>query len=309
MNNLYETIPSYQYFYKIFLELLEDGNSYDRSTLFELVADKTGLTVEQRNIVMKKGVLLYKDRMAWALTYLKKAGLVAQPQRTYWGITDRGKSFIKENKNEIINEKKFADFPEFKDFLELKKASVPKAAESGNPFETITPDETIENIISSNIELLKSDLIEILKNRDPFLFEHTCKDLLLAMGYAGGIEELAYVTKKSNDGGIDCVIKQDPLGINNVYVQAKRYSGTVHEQEITYFLGALSKMQAQSGVFITTGKYSDKAIKVATQSSSKVVLIDGDELVSLMIKYKVGVESERQIEVLKINNDYFYEKD
>ena len=298
-------VPSHQYFYKYVLEALLDEQSYERNNLIEKVANLANLTKEQKQIVMRKGALQYKDRIAWSLTHLKKAGLVSQPQRAYWQITAQGKEFINNNSDGLIGHKDLMIFPGYQDFTVPKESNDSVDTLLQNTTDLKTPTEMIENVLATNVELLKSDLLEMLKSRDPYLFEHTCKDLLLAMGYAGGIEEFANVTQRSNDGGIDCVIKQDPLGVSNIYIQAKRYEGTVHEKEVRNFIGALNIKQAQSGVMITTGDYSKKAKNAAEQANCNVVLINGNELVYLMIKYRVGVERKSLVELLKVDEDYF----
>ena len=171
-----------------------------------------------------------------------------------------------------------------------------------------TPTELIDIALEQLAGEIQQNLKDILKSINPYKFEHICKDLLVAMGYGGNLEELSYVTSKSNDGGIDAVIKQDPLGINTIYVQAKRYDGEVREKDIRNFLGALAQKSTQNGVFITTGSFANSAKEALKKASNmNIIAIDGEELSKLMVQYKVGVEEKNKYSTYHIDSEYFEE--
>ena len=210
---------------------------------------------------------------------------------------------------ESVTLKTLAQFPEYAEFM--KRVGTRKrqneSQEDAN-LDNFTPIELIDAALERLNGETERDLMNILKSIDPYRFEYICKDLIIAMGYGGNSEELSYVTRKSGDGGIDAVIKQDPLGINKIYIQAKRYKGEVRETDIRNFLGALAQKSTQNGVFITTGNFSEdakNAIKVA--NNMNVVPIDGEELARLMIQYKIGVEVKNTYQTYSVDAEYFDE--
>ncbi|MFT5634235.1 MAG: restriction system protein, partial [Rubritalea sp.] len=170
-----------------------------------------------------------------------------------------------------------------------------------------TPKELIENAVSELDESLQSDILENLLNTDPYRFEQIVIDVLVAMGYGGSREEAAKVTQKSNDGGIDGIINEDRLGLDVIYVQAKRYKNNVGRVDVQNFVGALAGKQAHKGIFITTSDFNNNATEYAQAVPQKIILIDGNRLADLMIEHNVGVSTEQTISIKRIDTDYFEE--
>ena len=297
-------------FYEFFnpvLEVMKDGSIYSRTDVAEKVANFLKLTNEQRNMQIKSGRQVYIDRTQWAMTYLKQAGALSNEKRSEWKITARGVELIKAGQAVTLNTLK--QFPEFLEFTQ--RTGTRKTDLQGDTnLEDYTPEDLIEEALAKLNGKILQELKDILKSVDPYHFEKICKDLLVAMGYGGSFEEveLSYVTKKSGDGGIDAVIKQDPLGISTIYVQAKRYQGEVREKDIRNFLGALAQKSTPNGVFITTGSFSKDAMHaIQIASNMNIISIDGEELVRLMALHRVGVEEQKKYSTYSVDIQYFEE--
>ena len=249
--------------------------------------------------------------MAWAKTYLVKAGLVQQPKRAYCEISSLGRQVDLKSLDAITNEY-LVQFNGFSDFKLGKKNKDEfgignlQVIESLNSYqETQTPEETIQNTTELLKSDLKSDLLQMVKDKSPSFFERLVVDLLVAMGYGGSHQDAAQAIGKTNDGGIDGVISEDRLGLDKIYIQAKRWKDTVGRPDIQQFKGALADQVAKKGVFITTSSFSKEAIESARKSG--IVLIDGDKLTSLMIEFGLGVQIERSFHIYKIDQDRFDE--
>jgi restriction system protein len=203
------------------------------------------------------------------------------------------------------------DFDEFKAFKERKGTR--SGSGSGSTRTAIdlsdagSTDELVDAALESNTATVKADLAAKLTSYDPYVFEKLCVDLLLAMGYGGSRKEFAEVTRKSGDGGIDGIVKQDALGLRNIYIQAKRWASAVTDKVVQDFLGALAANKVQDGVIVTTGQFTEKAKRLAESATANLSLIDGERIVELMIRYHVGVEVARTIEIVKVNEEYFEE--
>ena len=297
-------------FYEFFnpvLEVMKNGGTYSRTDISEKVANYLKLTNEQKNERIKSGTPTYIDRSQWAMTYLKQAGALSNESQSKWEITKRGIELI--NTGESITLNTLKQFPEFLEFMKKTKVKKDEVQNDIN-LDSYTPEDLIEEALTRLEGKTQQELKDILVSVDPYHFEKICKDLLVAMGYGGNFEELelSYVTKKSGDGGIDAVIKQDPLGINTIYVQAKRYKGAVRETDIRGFLGALAQKATQNGVFITTGSFSANAMRaIEVASNMNIIPIDGDQLVKLMIRHNVGVKGEKKYSVYDVDRLYFEE--
>lgn len=295
-------------FYEFFtpvLEVMKDRSTYNRVQVAELVADHLGLTPEARSELIESGRPVYADRAQWAMTYLKQARALSNPKRGQWEITDRGLDLLAGEKP--VNLKTLEQFPEYLEFKQ-RSGTRKKSTNGGTPSDIsgYTPMELIDIALKQLSDEVTGTLIEKLRDINPYQFEVVCKDVLVAMGYGG--DDIAYVTKKSGDGGIDAVIKQDPLGINMIYVQAKRHQSAVREKDIRDFLGALAQKATQDGVFITTSSFTPDARRAAEVASNmNVILIDGDELARLMVQYKVGVEERKKYSIYNVDTEYFDE--
>jgi restriction system protein len=242
---------------------------------------------------------------------LFRAGLLDRPKKGLYVITELGKK-IAEQKPISIDRAFLMQFPQFVQFVQAsgpKKSAEPDKQDASPVSESSVMGETPEELIDSSYQILNStlrrELLDLVKKMDPFRFEQLVVDLLVAMGYGGSREEAAKVTKASGDEGIDGIINEDRLGLDVIYLQAKRWQQTVGRKEIQSFVGALAGQQAHKGVFITTSDFADTAIAYAKKVSQKVILIDGDKLAELMINHNIGVTLSHAYEVKHVDSDYF----
>lgn len=307
-------IPDFQTIMLPFLELLKDGNEHELKELVERICVKFELTDSEREERLPSGSqqLIY-NRVGWANTYLKKAQLLEAPRRGTFKITDKGKQLLSSNPKKIdINLLK--SLPQFKDWqnsyqveknIERDNNSVPQSIEEVDS--TKTPEELLEYSFSKLKNELASDLIDKIKSCTPSFFEHLVIDLLITMGYGGSKKEAGQVIGKSGDGGIDGIIKEDKLGLDTIYIQAKRWEATVPVGQIRDFAGSLLSKKAKKGIFITTSNYPKAAYEFVASIEPRIILIDGKELAELMIENNVGISTKTNYEVKRIDLDYFEE--
>lgn len=306
------SLPTYDQLMLPLMRLLSElDQSIKISEAADVLAERSNLSEEDLNQTLPSGKNIFKDRVSWAKTYLVKAGLIQQPKRAYCEISDLGRTIDLKNLNAITNEF-LAQFDGFKSFKFGKKnedeseVKTLTDAESLNVYpETQTPEETIQTTTELLKSNLKNDLLQIIKDKSPLFFERLVVDLLVAMGYGGSHQDAAQAIGKTNDGGIDGVISEDRLGLDKIYIQAKRWENTVGRPDIQQFKGALADQVAKKGVFITTSSFSKEAIESAKKSG--IVLIDGNKLTSLMIEFGLGVQIERSFHIYKIDQDRFDE--
>ena len=273
--------------------------------LAEICAKHFNLTPEEKNIGYEKSSgLKYIHRTWWAVTFLRQAGLLEKPKRGYIKITDKGKEVLDSGIKEI-NEKYLHKFPEFINFLNRskKKDETKKSDEKD-----LTAEEKIQSSVDEINEVVKSDILERILKQNAYFFESLVVDLLKAMGYAGA-NNFAEVTKKTRDGGIDGILYQDALGLDKVFVQAKRYKedNLVQGKEMTNFIGSLEVKGTNKGVFITTSEFSKDAFEKIKDSSKNVITINGNKLTDLMLQYSVGVRNEKIHNIPRVDEDYFEE--
>jgi restriction system protein len=295
------------------IQFFRDGQSHRIVEVYEELAKHFHLTEEEQNEMLPSGTQRrWHNRADWACYELFRAELLTRPQRGAYMITDLGRKVAEENPP-AIDRDYLHKFPSFVKFIEPKnKKDRANKEDISNTDEIVTgesraPQETIETAYKALHADLKIQLLALVKKMDPFRFEHLVVDLLVAMGYGGSREEAAKVTKASNDEGIDGVINEDRLGLDVVYIQAKRWQGNVGRKEIQSFVGALAGQQAHKGVFITTSDFVDTAIAYAKSIPQKVVLIDGDRLADLMIEHNIGVALSHAYTLKRIDSDYFEE--
>ena len=302
-------IPDYQYFLKPLLEVAKDGNIYKTGVLLKATAIKCGFENVINTIKLPSGNSVVLDRIHWAKTFLIKAGLLEFVERGTLRITQRGKEALSSGQN--IDVHYLAQFEEFNVF---KKRTRREGSETviENSAETVKDDKTPEELIAHGSEkldeLLKDEISERLKNCSPQFFEELVIKLLLALGYGGSQIDAAEALGKSGDGGVDGVIKEDKLGLDVVYVQAKRWEGTVGRPVVQAFAGSLQGFRANKGVMITTSQYSQDAVNYAKSIHTKIILIDGEKLAELMIENNVGVYTKAKYEIKKIDEDFFDEE-
>jgi restriction system protein len=308
-------IPKYDEMMLPLLQLLRDGAEHHYRDLVPRIADHFHLTEEERNAMLPSTQSTYlRNRLGWAGFHLRRAALAELPREATLRITSVGSDVLK-NPPPKIDRQFLMRFEPFKQFmLEQKQrgltAAKTKAAAAVQPAtndEESTPEERIESAFTELRETLISDLLTQLSTVDPFRFEQVVLDLLVAMGYGGSRKEAAAVTQKTGDEGIDGVINEDRLGLDVIYIQAKRWKSNVGRPEIQSFVGALAGKKANKGVFITTSSFHENASDYAAGLHQKVILIDGRRLAELMIEHGIGVSEEHAYSVKKIDSDYFDE--
>lgn len=274
------------------------------------VADRCKLTDEEREMLLPSGrQRTVVNRTGWSCWYLMQAGLVSRPKPGHFEITKEGKALLAE-KPASIDLKVLERYPSFVERViagrkEPGTGVVTPSGKNGDDGVTATPHEQMESAFSKLKGTLIADLREHLAKVNPFRFEQMVLDLLVAMGYGGSRKEAAEVTVKSGDGGIDGVINEDRLGLDVIYVQAKRWKNSVGRPEIQSFVGALAGKKASKGVFITTSDFHANAWEYAAGLHQKVILIDGQRLAELMIDHNIGVAEEQVYRLKRIDSDYF----
>ena len=299
-------IPDYQTLMLPLLKFAADQKEHSIQEAIKSLTEQFKLTEEEKREMLPSGQQeIFFNRVGWARTYLKKAELLSSPKRGIFVITDRGKKLLASNPNKIDN-KLLTSFEEFRQFRK-RKSELDEDAES-NINQNKTPEEAFELAYENLRTELSAEILEHLKRSDPTLFEKIVIEVLVQMGYGGSLKDAGRAIGKSGDEGIDGIIKEDRLGLDIIYVQAKRWEATVGRPEIQKFAGALQGQRAKKGIFITTSNFSKDAIDFASKIESKIILIDGDQLTEYMIDFNVGVTTTSKYELKKIDLDYFVEE-
>jgi len=299
-------IPDYQSIMLPLLKLTSDKKEHKINDAVDQLADQFKLTDEERKELLPSGqTFIFGNRVAWARTYLKKAGLLDSPKRGIVLITKRGQDILKSNPKEI-NISTLKQFPEFLEFQNIKKEDN-GSADQIEITSQVTPEESLELAYQQLRKTLAQDLINRIITLSPAFFEKLVVELLVKMGYGGSIKDAGKAIGKSGDEGIDGTIKEDRLGLDIIYIQAKRWQpgNCVGRPEIQKFVGALAGQGAKKGIFITTSSFSKDAIDYMPRNETKIVLIDGVQLAQLMIDFNIGVASVNTYELKRIDNDYF----
>lgn len=320
-----EDLPKYDEMYRDFLSSLEDGTPRRLGEIADAIRRKRAIPEALARLTHPGGGNIFKGRVGWIKTYLKKAGLIEQPTRGLSRITPEGQKLLRSGTpitNELLNR-----YPEFRSFrfnrlkLQIPPSTEPIAPGDGSnlgnepsashqPSESgLTPQETIENVMQTLHEHLIRELQERLLALDPYDFERLVIKLLLHMGYGTSEPGGSILTSKSNDEGIDGIIAEDKLGFSHIYIQAKRWKDTsIGRPELQRFVGALTGKGATKGLFITTADFSESAQRYAReQHACRIVLVSGRKLAELMIEYNIGVSVETSYEIKRIDNDFFDE--
>ena len=297
------SLPTWDQFMIPVLKVLADGQVRSRRQLFDEVAAREQLTAEQKAVVLDSGQAKFENRIGWAVSYLVKAQAIYRPSRGQQSITDVGRELLQNFPNGLT-EKDLRGLDGYES--NWVKRLTPKSPVGIADESELDPVEQVETGIARINEGVATELIQRLHEREPAFFEQAVVDLVVAMGY-GGADARATRTQLSNDGGIDGIIDQDTLGLNRVYIQAKRYApeNAVGRPDIQSFVGALHGQQANQGVFITTGRFSSGAVEYAGSVATRVVLIDGQRLADLMIRYRVGVQAKRTLHIVEVDEDFF----
>ena len=311
-------IPKYDDITLPLLKILSDGKDHIKNDLPPLVADHFNLTEEERSLKLPSGQSTYiKNRTGWAGFHLKKAGLVESPREATLRITDAGMKFLATNPPKITRPV-LMQFEPFKTYIDQlnkdRKAAASEGVEAATAStgSSVEDEGTPEEVIYDSYRLLRSqlasELLQRVKQAPPAFFEQLVVDLLLKMGYGGSRADAGRATKLSGDGGIDGVIDEDRLGLDAIYVQAKRWEGSVGEPQLRDFVGALHAHRARKGVFMTTSEFSEPARKYVEKVDFKISLIDGTKLTDLMIDFGIGVSLAHTYEIKKVDSDYFAEE-
>jgi restriction system protein len=295
-------IPDYQDCMLPVLELLADGQDHRLRDLTRAAAERFKLTDAERAEMLPSGQqTVISSRVAWAKTYLKKAGLLANPVRGMVRLTDEGKKVLAQKPEKIDN-----DFlGKYPSFAEFRKKTMPIETRDAHPEAAATPEESLESAYRILHDALADELLDKVKSCSPTFFEHLVVDLVVAMGYGGSRADAGQAIGKSGDGGIDGIINEDKLGLDVVCIQAKRWEQTVGRPEVQAFAGSMEGMRAKKGVLITTASFSKEAEEYVKRIERKIVLIDGQRLAELMIEHDIGVATARSYLVKKLDSDYF----
>ncbi|HEY1170338.1 MAG TPA: restriction endonuclease [Verrucomicrobiae bacterium] len=292
------------------MQFFADGKPHKISEIYLVLAKHFSLTEADLSEMLPSGTQSrWHNRANWACYDLYRAGLLDKPKRGFYVITELGKK-VAEAKPKVIDRDFLLKFPKFSEWLNASE----KSGESATLEKDIalkseaTPNEVIDAAFKSLQATLNAELMELVRKMNPYRFERLVLDLLLAMGYGGSREEAATVTQKSNDEGIDGLINEDRLGLDRIYVQAKRWKDSVGRPHIQNFVGALAGQHAQKGIFITTSDFSTTARDYVKNLPQRVILIDGQRLAELMIEHNIGVSRAYSYEIKRVDSDYFEEE-
>lgn len=308
-------IPDYQTLMLPLLRFAGDGREHRARDAVEALAKEFSLSDDELSVMLPSGTApLFSNRVAWSRTYLKQAGLIQSKKRGVFQITSRGLELLAANPQKIDNTT-LEQYPEYLEFRLRRGDSKESDKAESQPSQTTqsslvdqtdsTPEELFSQAYMRLRNNLEAELLEQVKASTPAFFERLVIDLLVAMGYGGSRRDAGRAIGKSGDGGIDGIIKEDKLGLDVIYIQAKRWEGTVGRPEIQKFAGALQGQRANKGVFITTSSFSREAEEYAGIISSKIILVNGEQLASLMVDHNVGVSPISSFEIKRVDSDYF----
>lgn len=305
------TVPDFQSLMLPALRVLSDGAAASISEVRKRVAKSERLsTSDLSDMVPSNRQTTFSNRVSWAITYMSRAGLVNRVRHGVYQITKEGKDLLEQNRASI-NMKVLEAYPSYVNWKKNSRSEKdPKSGTTPN-FGSSTPDEMLESAARQLREELESDVLDRVRESEPAFLEHVVVDTLIAMGYGGGDSNMGKVTGRSGDGGIDGTIREDALGLDEVYVQAKKYSvsNSVGESELRNFAGALDVAGTDKGVFVTTASFTTAALSYVERSNKRIVLIDGNELARLMVNHNVGVRTRNQFQIKRIDEDYFSQEE
>jgi restriction system protein len=297
-------IPDFQSLMLPLLRSVTDGKEHSIHELTDRLAKEFSLSEEELRELLPSGKqTIFYNRVGWARTYLSKTGLVEMTRRSFYRITDRGRQVLSTNPTRI--DMKFLEqYPEYLVFRERhgeRKKTKPINFEEAQQ----TPEEILEDAYQEIRDDLAQEILNLVKQSTPSFFERLVVELLVKMGYGGSRREAARAVGQAGDEGIDGIIDEDRLGLDTIYIQAKKWENVVGRPEIQKFVGALMGKRARKGIFITTSTFSTEAINYVSNIDSKIVLIDGNRLADLMIDYDVGVTAVSIYQLKRVDSDYF----
>lgn len=298
------SVPDFQSFFVPVLRFTADGSDHSMGELRERIAVDLKLTPEDLSQKLPSGVqTVYANRIAWSAVYLTKAGALERVKRGVFRITERGKELLALNLPKLTVQH-LSHYPEFVAFHKGSQSGGDEIQEC-RAEKTQTPEEQLADAYKVLREALANDVLETVKKASPSFFEKLVIDLLVAMGYGGSVEDAGRAVGKSGDGGIDGIIKEDKLGLDVVYVQAKRWNNSVGRPVVQAFAGSLEGVRARKGVLITTSYYSQDALEYVRMIEKRIVLIDGNQLADLMIDHDIGVNVVQTYKIKRLDSDYF----
>lgn len=299
-------IPDYQTLMLPLLRLVADGQEHTARGLVEKLADEFHVTDDERRELLTSGVQpVFDNRVGWARTYLKKAGLLESPRRATVVISELGRQTLAKNPDRI-DTKFLRQFPSFLEFQSPSRNGTELEEDLTERNSNQTPEESLDLAYQGIRKSLASELLNKVLELSPAFFERLVVELLVKMGYGGSIKDAGKAIGKSGDEGIDGTIYEDKLGLDIIYIQAKKWKGTnVGRPDLQKFVGALAGQGAKKGIFITTSDFTKDAIEYIPKNETKIVRINGEQLAQLMIDYNLGCTTQQVYEVKKIDNDYF----
>ena len=298
-------IPDFQTIMLPLLKEISNRNEFTAKDVNSNLSKYFNLTDDELQEMLPSGKqAVFVNRVAWAKAHLKIAGLLESPKRGSFKITPKGLEVLNQNP-EIINLKFLKTLPDYIEYLESSKSDEKTTDVNSETEDVKTPEELIEQSFLTIQKALSQELITKVKSCSPYFFENLVVELLVKMGYGGSLSDAGKAIGKSGDEGIDGIIKEDKLGLDIIYIQAKRWEGNIGRPEIQKFVGALAGQGAKKGIFITTSKFTPDALNYIPRNETKIVLIDGEKLTRLMIEYNLGVSTHNIYELKKIDIDYF----
>jgi restriction system protein len=299
-------IPDFQAIMFPLMRHCQDRQQHTISDAVDALAGQFKLTEKEQRELLPSGLQeLFRNRVAWAQWHLKTAGLLANPRRGVYQITDRGLEVLAKPPA-AISMRFLKQFPEYTAFRATRRTRPNEQLEAET--NTATPEESLESAYTKIRDDLAADILQRLKTCTSGFFERLVVEVIVKMGYGGSRQDAGKAVGRSGDGGIDGMIKEDKLGLDAIYIQAKRWENTVGRPEIQKFVGALTGQRARKGLFITTADFSGEAEDYVSRIDTKVVLINGETLAQLMIDHDVGVSTIATYELKKIDTDYFSEE-
>jgi len=301
-------IPGFQKLMLPLLKIAKDNEEHSGSSVTEILANEFSLDDSQRNQMLESGnQKVFNNRVNWARAYLKMAGLIQSTKRGFFKITERGLQTLGEKPDEI-NLRYLKKFPDYVELEKSWKSNNPTPPNGEPQNDSPTPEELLESSYQDIRKTLAQDILSKIKLCSPSFFERLVVELLVKMGYGGSRTDAGKAIGKSGDEGIDGIIKEDKLGLDIIYIQAKRWENVVGRPEIQKFVGALAGQGAKKGIFITTSRFTNEAKDYIPRNETKIVLIDGEQLASLLIDNNLGVSTQVVYEIKKIDLDYFEEE-
>jgi restriction system protein len=289
------------------LGILADGREHSLADLRAAVASRLALTEDDLRAKIPSGTSLFASRMHWGVTYLYQAGLLSRPKRGVVCVTDRGRNVAADHPDRV-DIRMLSEFPEFIEFTSRSRRPRHTAGSELAGDVEATPREAVSAAVDEANAAVAAEVLDRVRQHEPAFLERLVLSVLTAMGYGGAAGEAEHLGK-SGDEGLDGVIRQDPLGLDRIYVQAKRYGAAraVGRPEIQEFVGALHGAQADRGIFITTSRFTPEAVTYADRVAARIILIDGQALSALMVQHNVGVQDQHTYVIKRIDEDFFDE--